>query len=737
MAACCLAWLGVMGTTAAANPLDDARRAWRAGDDSAAIEQLKLALAAGPDAATETTIRYLLGRTLLQQADRAGLSHMEALSAPFGDLEDRRLVWLARGRWLAGNEDAAVAAVDALTTGHPDVPELAELRLKKARLLVQRGQLAGALTEIEGVLDARVNANRKAEALALKADILRPTDREAAAEIEVALLVTLPASDAARELASSAELESLPAGARYRRAVRLVDGWSYREARHELRRLVALRRRPQDSSWLLAEIGLRKLRDAPDEARTALLRIRGRRAEEALYLQMRAFMKEERYGEALKVGAAYDKAYPNGQFAERIAFYRAWLPYDRGDCAKALPAMRAYLKVFRQAKERMKRFRAWCRVRTGSWERAASAWGGLTRAGRDVDNAQALYWRAFALDKAGRREDALKTLELLQKRYPLTFYGVRGQQLLATFEERDPTASKLPWPKGGAAAAADDPLGPSGRAAWGWAKPKGDAKAGYAKVQRDVELLELSRARAEWSRIAAAVERTVPEDRRLAFARFISHQLEDHRRPFRRIAGWRNGGMQGLPDASDERWLLAYPRAYRLLVEGLSERYELPAPYMWSIMRVESHYAPGAISDADAVGALQMIEPTARKVAAEANWTYDGEGFAEPRVGFPYSFFYMKRLARLWHGQLMLASASYNAGPEPIARWLAAHGGDGPGHLVEEFAYGEAKDYARNVATHTLRYLYLYEADPAARAPVLDALFPVTVNATLPAQIGY
>jgi hypothetical protein len=36
-----------------------------------------------------------------------------------------------------------------------------------------------------------------------------------------------------------------------------------------------------------------------------------------------------------------------------------------------------------------------------------------------------------------------------------------------------------------------------------------------------------------------------------------------------------------------------------------------------------------------------------------------------------------------------------------------------------------------------VRYLYLYERDPKARARWLDALFPVKVNAALPEDLGY
>ena len=226
-------------------------------------------------------------------------------------------------------------------------------------------------------------------------------------------------------------------------------------------------------------------------------------------------------------------------------------------------------------------------------------------------------------------------------------------------------------------------------------------------------------------------------EQRLPFVRFMSDQVEDYRNGFDRVKGWRLNQTDGLPDVGNVRWLLAYPTAYRGLVERLAADHGLSDAFMYAIMRVESHYAPAAVSQADAVGALQMIPPTAQKCAAEMGLSYDSTTFADPRVGFPYSFFYMAKQARLWKGQLLLAAASYNAGPRPMARWLEQNKGAPLAFLVEEIAYREARGYIRLVATHTLRYLYMYETDPTARAKWLDALFPVDVDYEVPEDIGY
>ena len=220
------------------------------------------------------------------------------------------------------------------------------------------------------------------------------------------------------------------------------------------------------------------------------------------------------------------------------------------------------------------------------------------------------------------------------------------------------------------------------------------------------------------------------------FLRFMGERVEDFQHGWRVSTG-RISRQEGLPDPADPDSHLAYPEAYRPLVERLAAEYGLSPHYVYAIMRQESRYNPAAVSWADAVGALQMIRPTARRVAADLGVTYDPATFPQPKVSFRYSAYYMGRHAGLFHGQLIPAAAAYNGGPEPVARWVRKSGAQGLDRLIEEFEYNESRIYCRQVASHMLRYLYLYERDPDRRARDLDALFPVTINTDLPADVGY
>jgi hypothetical protein len=72
-----------------------------------------------------------------------------------------------------------------------------------------------------------------------------------------------------------------------------------------------------------------------------------------------------------------------------------------------------------------------------------------------------------------------------------------------------------------------------------------------------------------------------------------------------------------------------------------------------------------------------------------------------------------------------------------VARWLRDNPEAPLAFLVEEFPYNESRNYSRKVSEHFLRYLYLYERDPAVRGRWLDALFPVVVDRDIPGDVGY
>lgn len=736
-----LFFASVFAATPAPSTLDEVRRFLSAGDGEAAAAALHALLPwiADPDLANDA--RYLLGALLVAHGEKAGRAHLEALPDPWPPVEDRRLLRLARARELDGDAAGAVEAAKAALAHDLEESERGELRLLLARALdgLDRGDEAiRELARVAGGDGARHQIAAALRALALRSEgaVARGHARR--------LLVQYADTPAAAEAGLPVAVEGLTPQDRLERARTLISRFRHHEAREALRPLEADRAVGREATWLLGVVGLSKLRDDPAGARASFERVLGGpgrepgpHQEEALYSLLRTYVKEDRYKEALEVADRYDRRHPKGEFREAVAWYRAFLPYDERRCEEARPAMEKYVKRFGERRSYMRGFMAWCRIRDGEWKEAVRAFEDLVPIGGALTRGKAWYWQAYALDRLGRREDARAKLARLHADYPLTYYDVLGRQMEARWEGRDPRASALPWPDGGGLAAARDVPDP---AVWDRPRLSGRQAERFARVRRLVALGEVDAARREYGAIRSAVEAAVPAALRLAFVHAMGHAVEDHKHGWTMVTGGAIGAMMPLDDPASVRWLLAYPRAFRPLVERLTRDTPVPAPFVWSIMRQESRYHPAQVSSADAVGALQMIPQTAELVAKEHDLEYDAATFPDPRVGFAYSVHYMARHLALFQGRLVPTAAAYNAGPEPVARWIREGGaGTEQAFVVEEITYNEARAYCRMVATHLLRYLWLYEPDPAKRAPILDALFPVDpfpIEA-LPEDVGY
>ena len=96
-------------------------------------------------------------------------------------------------------------------------------------------------------------------------------------------------------------------------------------------------------------------------------------------------------------------------------------------------------------------------------------------------------------------------------------------------------------------------------------------------------------------------------------------------------------------------------------IEAHSRRQQLDPELVRAVVQVESAYQPGAESHKGAMGLMQLMPETARRLAVEDPWNPDDN----VRGGT----IYLRHLLDRFGGQLELALAGYNAGPEAVQRF--------------------------------------------------------------------
>lgn len=177
------------------------------------------------------------------------------------------------------------------------------------------------------------------------------------------------------------------------------------------------------------------------------------------------------------------------------------------------------------------------------------------------------------------------------------------------------------------------------------------------------------------------------------------------------------------PDWGDyEGW---HPLAFEPWVRTAAKNHGLEPELMWSVMRIESYFNRHAISHADALGLMQILPRTGRRVARRtASEEFQVADLLTPHRGLHFSAWYLRALSDRFHGQYPLMIAAYNGGPHNVASWISRRSDtEEPlpmDEFCEEIPFSETYRYVRRV----LGSLAVYHALAGEPPPLL----PTTVN---------
>ncbi len=155
-----------------------------------------------------------------------------------------------------------------------------------------------------------------------------------------------------------------------------------------------------------------------------------------------------------------------------------------------------------------------------------------------------------------------------------------------------------------------------------------------------------------------------------------------------------------------------YPQKYAELVSTYASEYNVPEDVIYATIKVESSFAPEAISRAGARGLMQMLPST-------FEWLTGDEHLGEhltanlltvPEVNIRYGVYYLKYLYSKFDHNWDVACAAYNGGEGNVAEWLADDRySDGEGNLTDyPKEFKETKDYVRKINQAREMYRKLY-----------------------------
>lgn len=219
----------------------------------------------------------------------------------------------------------------------------------------------------------------------------------------------------------------------------------------------------------------------------------------------------------------------------------------------------------------------------------------------------------------------------------------------------------------------------------------------------NIEKLPGVQAALEWyrlERLASARSEWLHEIRRLdpqtkSIAAKVAHEW-----------GWHNQAIYTAASSSHKDDLvLRFPLGFLDIVYEQTIEQQIYADWTFALIRQESAFMFDAKSRVGAMGLMQLMPGTAKLVSRRAGEKYPGNtALLDARTNVQAGTRYMASLFKQFKGNLLLATAGYNAGPHRSISWQ--HPTEAiPGDIwIETVPIQETRDYVKNIMAYQAIY---------------------------------
>ncbi len=558
------------------------------------------------------------------------------------------------------------------------------------------------------------------ELLARAARLLRKAGDNARAHVLwKKLLVKHPESALVDQALTHVPLSELSDDERFTRAETLFAKRDYERCRAESVYLWNKNKRRSEVGYFLGKIGSERLRDDYPGAIKYFqpaIEAGAPYAMFALSSYAITLTKVNRHADAIKAFDLWLTRY-RGQKMKRVneAMYdrcraiRAW-----GKPLRAAKEYRAFLKKHRRNFDWGKYwwFVGFWTYLGGDYAQAVEDFQPLTKSWNPLVGGKARYWTGKALEKLGRKKEALQVWRKLVWDQPINYYSEMAADHVRRLGQgkrlpKLPDLSKVPY-----------------RARRPFRGLPG--KGAVRRLQVAAHLGEWDTLRAVLKEEERALQRQLGKARLTQLVSDLSDELEDfYTDRGRAYYKWRKDLRKWPTRKTVHKWRGIYPRAYHTHVTWWAKRYGAPEWMVYAHMLQESRYKPWMISYAPAYGLLELLDRTARRLAAEKGDDYQLWMLMQPSYNIQWGTQYLGALVRKFHDQIPFAICSYNGGPMLLEHHMPNSKGLDFDVMIDDLSTHQARNYVRMVIGHFLRYIAIYET-PKRRAALRKLLLPKT-----------
>ncbi len=167
--------------------------------------------------------------------------------------------------------------------------------------------------------------------------------------------------------------------------------------------------------------------------------------------------------------------------------------------------------------------------------------------------------------------------------------------------------------------------------------------------------------------------------------------------------GWHDRAIATVAQAKDYGDLeLRFPLPFYDNVISFAQANQLDFAYVYAVMRQESLFQIDAKSPVGALGLMQLMPATAKKVAKRQNIRiksiYD---ILTPSTNIELGTSYLRQMLDRFDGNHLLATAAYNAGPSRAKQWAKRYSCLPADVWIELIPFTETRKYVQRVLSYT------------------------------------
>lgn len=148
---------------------------------------------------------------------------------------------------------------------------------------------------------------------------------------------------------------------------------------------------------------------------------------------------------------------------------------------------------------------------------------------------------------------------------------------------------------------------------------------------------------------------------------------------------------------------LRFPLLHQEVVVREAMRHRLPPSWIYGIIRRESAWRENVRSSAGALGLMQLMPATAKRVSRKLGQKrrLSHKQIMEVPRNISLGTAYLRQVMDQYAGHEILATASYNAGPHRVRRWLPEAGALPADIWADTIPFDETRNYVKAVMAYS------------------------------------